>query len=106
MVDDLCFTQAVELVAGLRARERSPVELTQALLDRVERVNPKINAFVTLRREEALAEARHAEDALIHGDPDTLGALFGPSSDGQGPHLDRRRAHDVRPPGVQGPHPE
>ena len=76
-IDDLCFTPAVELVAMLRQGELSPVELTQALLDRIERVNPSVNAFVTLRAEEALAEARDAERDLTTRDHSELRPLHG-----------------------------
>jgi Asp-tRNA(Asn)/Glu-tRNA(Gln) amidotransferase A subunit family amidase len=76
-IDDLCFTPAVDLAAMLRSRELSPVELIQALLDRIERVNPVVNAFVTLRAEEALEEARAAERDFATRDVSELGALHG-----------------------------
>lgn len=76
-IDDICFTPAVELAAMMRRRELSPVELIQALLDRIERVNPVVNAFVTLRAEDALEEARAAERDFAKRPHAELGALHG-----------------------------
>ena len=64
---DLCFTPATELAALIRARKLSPVELTRAVLDRVERLNPLINAFCTLTADAAMAAAREAEQAVMNG---------------------------------------
>src|SRR5206468_6524060 len=50
--------QASDLV---RRREASPVELTQACLNRIDKYNPAINAFITITREQALATARQME---------------------------------------------
>ncbi|MBI3977403.1 MAG: amidase [Chloroflexi bacterium] len=62
---------ARETIAGLtaryRARQVSPVEVTQAVLDRIAAVNPLINAYVTVTAEQALVEARAAERALVAG---------------------------------------
>ena len=57
MRDDLCFTPAVELQAQLAAGDVSAVELVDAVLDRIEDVNPSVNAIVSLRADEARAEA-------------------------------------------------
>ena len=59
----------------IRSRELSPVELVQTQLARIDQLNPKLNAFVELRTELALAEARQAEMALQHGD--AVGPLHG-----------------------------
>ena len=64
---DLAFTPATELAALIRARKLSPVELTRAVLDRIERVNPVVNAFCTVTPDLALAAAREAEQALMKG---------------------------------------
>ncbi|MGD0570925.1 MAG: amidase [Candidatus Sulfotelmatobacter sp.] len=58
----------VELVPRLRGREVSPVELTRACLDRIEKLNPVLNAFITVMAESALAEARAAEGEIFRGD--------------------------------------
>lgn len=75
--DTLCFTAAVDLAAAIRRRELSPVELMSAFVQRIERLEPRINAFVTLRAEEAMEEARAAEAALMRTPADRLPALHG-----------------------------
>jgi amidase len=61
---DLCFVPAGELVRLYRARKTSPLEVMQAVLERIDLVNPAVNAYVTVARESALAEARRATRAL------------------------------------------
>ena len=51
----------------LRQKKLSPVELTTACLDRIERLNPVLNAFITVTAETALAEARAAEHEIYNG---------------------------------------
>ncbi len=63
--DDLCWLSATELAARIRKKEVSPVEVVRATLDRIDRLNPQLNAYVTLTRESALKEARSAERALM-----------------------------------------
>jgi aspartyl-tRNA(Asn)/glutamyl-tRNA(Gln) amidotransferase subunit A len=65
---DLAFTSATELAALIRARKLSPVELTRAVLDRIERLNPIVNAFCTVTPDLALAAAREAEQAALKGE--------------------------------------
>src|SRR5262249_51947002 len=55
-----------------RQRELSPVELTTALLRRIERLDPKLRAFVTVTADRALAEAKAAEAAIARGDGRSL----------------------------------
>jgi Asp-tRNA(Asn)/Glu-tRNA(Gln) amidotransferase A subunit family amidase len=52
----------------IRNRKLSPVELVQAHLDRIEKVNPKINAYVQLDEDRALTAARLAETAVMRKD--------------------------------------
>lgn len=66
---------AVELARAIRARDCSALELVQALLVRIERRNPALNAIVTLDAEGALEHARSADIALAQGR--TLGPLHG-----------------------------
>jgi amidase len=75
MTTDLCFATAAELAARLRAREVSATEVMRAHLAQIERVNPRVNAIVTLTAERALAEARAADAALAGGA--VPGPLFG-----------------------------
>src|ERR1700757_1491622 len=57
-----------ELAPRLRRKEVSPVELTRACLERIEKLNPALNAFITVSAESALAEARAAENEITRGD--------------------------------------
>jgi aspartyl-tRNA(Asn)/glutamyl-tRNA(Gln) amidotransferase subunit A len=61
------LTSITETGELLRKRELSPVKLTQACLERIERFNPTLNAFITVTSELALAQARAAEAEILHG---------------------------------------
>lgn len=71
----LCSLPATELAAAIRAKEVSPVEATDAVLERIEALNPAVNAFVTVTDELARETAREAEAAVLRGDE--LGLLHG-----------------------------
>jgi aspartyl-tRNA(Asn)/glutamyl-tRNA(Gln) amidotransferase subunit A len=71
--DDLCWMPAVEMAAAIRRRTVSPVEVMRAVLARVERLNPALNAFVTLTAAQAMQRARAAERAVMR-----RGARLGP----------------------------
>jgi aspartyl-tRNA(Asn)/glutamyl-tRNA(Gln) amidotransferase subunit A len=58
----------VELAPRLRRKGVSPVEITRACLDRIEKLNPALNAFITVTAESALAEARAAEMEISRGE--------------------------------------
>ncbi|HKN23796.1 MAG TPA: amidase [Candidatus Acidoferrum sp.] len=58
----------VELAPRLRRKEVSPLELTRACLDRIEKQNPTLNAFITVMAESALAEAKAAEIEISRGE--------------------------------------
>jgi aspartyl-tRNA(Asn)/glutamyl-tRNA(Gln) amidotransferase subunit A len=60
---DPCEFTASELLAAYAAGQLSPVEVTQAVLSRIERLNPSLNAFVLIAPDEALASARASERA-------------------------------------------
>jgi Asp-tRNA(Asn)/Glu-tRNA(Gln) amidotransferase A subunit family amidase len=77
MSEELCFTPAVELIARIRRREVSPVEIMDAVLARIDRYDPMLNAFITVCGEQARAEARAAEAVLLKAGPDALGPLAG-----------------------------
>ena len=62
---ELSGARMAKLIAS---KELSPVELVNAYVDRIDRINPKVNAFVTVCQEEALADARLAEEAVMRGD--------------------------------------
>ncbi|MBL8127113.1 MAG: amidase [Chloroflexia bacterium] len=67
MSDDVAFLSAENLVAAFRARRLSPVEVTEAILARIERVNPVVNAYTTVSADQAMAGARAAEAAYAAG---------------------------------------
>src|SRR5437867_1218152 len=72
---DLCFTSAVELAELIRGKALSPVEITRAVLERLERMNTRLGAYVMVHAERALGEAGAAERAVMAGEP--LGPLHG-----------------------------
>jgi Asp-tRNA(Asn)/Glu-tRNA(Gln) amidotransferase A subunit family amidase len=57
---DPCFLSIAEAAALIEAKRLSPVELTRAYLDRIERLNGRLNAYVRVLHDEALAAARAA----------------------------------------------
>jgi aspartyl-tRNA(Asn)/glutamyl-tRNA(Gln) amidotransferase subunit A len=57
-----------DLAHRLRRREVSPVEITVTCLERIEKLNPALNAFITVMAESALAEARAAEAEILRGE--------------------------------------
>ena len=70
----IIYSDATGLSELIRSRRVSPVEVVQAFLDRIEAVNPKLNAIVTLNKD-ALEEAKAAEAAVLSGR--RLGPLHG-----------------------------
>src|SRR5207244_1683003 len=58
-----------EAARQIAAKKLSPVELTQACLERIERLEPSLHAFITPTRERALGEARAAERAIMSAGP-------------------------------------
>lgn len=66
--NDLAQLSAVELAAAVRAKKISPVEATRAVLARIERLNPQLNAFCTVTADAALATAQQLEAAIMRGD--------------------------------------
>ena len=73
--DIIAFTPATELASLIREKQISPVEVMRATLNRIERLNPRINAFAHLAPEAAMEQARAAETALMRGTP--VGKLHG-----------------------------
>jgi len=72
---DLAFTPAWQLRELLDSRKVSPVELTEMYLRRIEEFNPKLNAFLTVTADEAMASAKTAEEKIARGQGE--GPLFG-----------------------------
>jgi aspartyl-tRNA(Asn)/glutamyl-tRNA(Gln) amidotransferase subunit A len=73
--DDLAYLSAVALATAIRNRRLSPVEVTRAVLARIDRHNPALNALVTVDAEESLRAAARAEAAVMKGEP--IGPLHG-----------------------------
>lgn len=72
---ELAFTPVYQLREIIKQKKLSPVELCDAIFRRVEEINPKLNAYLTLAQEEACKAARDAERAVSAGDD--LGPLHG-----------------------------
>jgi len=72
---DICFLSAVEMAQLIRAKKLSAREALAAHLKQIERVNPKVNAIVTLVPELAEEAAARADEMQAHGE--TLGPLHG-----------------------------
>lgn len=75
MSDDICFLSAVDMAAQIRAGRLSARDVMTAHLARIEAVNPRVNAIVTLHAEQAMAAALAADEAQARGD--ALGPLHG-----------------------------
>ncbi len=73
--EEICFLTATELARRVRERELSAVEVMEAHLARIDRINPRVNAIVTLLPERAMERARAADGALAHGE--RVGPLHG-----------------------------
>ena len=72
---DICFLTAIEMAALIRRKKLSAREVMDAHLKQIERVNPKVNAIVTLLADQARDNARKADEAQAHGVE--LGPLHG-----------------------------
>jgi amidase len=73
--DELCQLGAIELAGRMRSRQLSAREVMSAHLARIARVNPAVNAIVTLVAERAMADAARADERLAQGAP--VGVLHG-----------------------------
>jgi Asp-tRNA(Asn)/Glu-tRNA(Gln) amidotransferase A subunit family amidase len=72
---ELCYMPAMELGGAIRSKQVSPVEVVDAVLARIERLNPRLNAYCTVTAAAARAAAKEAEAAVMRGD--ALGMLHG-----------------------------
>jgi amidase len=73
--NDLCFLTASELVRRIITKELSACDVMAAHLTQIDRVNPQLNAIVTLLPDRAMDQAARADEMLAHGD--VLGPLHG-----------------------------
>jgi len=67
MTDELHFLSIAEAARLIKARKLSPVEYTDALLNRIETFEPQLNAFITLAADKAREQARNAEAEIAAG---------------------------------------
>ncbi len=72
MTDDLAMMTATELVTRYRRKTLSPVEVTAAVLARIDRCDPALNAFCVLDGDFAMAGARESEARWRRGEPQGL----------------------------------
>ena len=73
--EELCDLTAIELAARIRRKDVSARDVMSAHLARIERVNPKVNAIVTLVADRAMADAARADDLAKGGTPGPLHGL-------------------------------
>ena len=64
---EICWMSADDLATAIKTKKLSPVEIVKHLLERMADINPKINAYVTITEDSAIAEAKEAEDAVMQG---------------------------------------
>ena len=67
MDSEIVFLSATELGRRIYDKEISPVEATEAYLRRIERVEPKLNAYITITADHAMESARRAESEIASG---------------------------------------
>src|SRR5919198_3802101 len=72
---DIPWLSAAETAVAIKTKQVSPVEVVQAYLDRIERLDGPLHAYITVMRDAALAAARQAEQTVLRGND--LGLLFG-----------------------------
>ncbi|MEO6022142.1 MAG: amidase family protein, partial [Burkholderiales bacterium] len=73
--NDLCFLSATELARRIRVRDVSAQDVVSAHLTQIERLNPQVNAIVTLVAEQAMIKAKQADERQARGE--VIGALHG-----------------------------
>src|ERR1039458_4761874 len=66
-VQELTFLSAVSMAEQIRRKQLSPIELVEAHLQRIEQLNPKLNAFVDVDAAGARRQAQTAERAVMQG---------------------------------------
>lgn len=72
---DITLLPAADLLTLYQHREVSPVEVTEAVLQRIDELNPRISAFITVTHERAMADAKRAEAAYLSGDAPPLAGV-------------------------------
>ena len=67
MIDALHYLTIAEASRRIAAGDQSPVDLVRAFLDRIEALDPSLRSFILVRPDDAMAEARKAEDEIVAG---------------------------------------
>ena len=67
MSSELSYMPATELVRAIRSRQVSSAEVAEHFYQRIERLGPQLNAYLALCPEQAMADARAADDAVARG---------------------------------------
>ncbi|MCI0864870.1 MAG: hypothetical protein J4N69_11575, partial [Chloroflexi bacterium] len=65
---DIAFLSATELGSAIQSKEVSPVEAVEAYLERIERIDPQVNAYITVCADQARQEALQAEAEIRRGE--------------------------------------
>ena len=65
---EICYMPAVEMAEAIKTKRLSPVEIMDAVLQRIERLNPRVNAYCTLVSEDARKQAKEAETKVMKGE--------------------------------------
>ena len=65
---EICYMSAVDMAQAIRTKKLSPVEVINTVLSRIERLNPKINAYCTLLADNARKQAQEAEVKVMRGE--------------------------------------
>jgi aspartyl-tRNA(Asn)/glutamyl-tRNA(Gln) amidotransferase subunit A len=66
-MNDIAFLTASELAPLIKTRQLSPVELTEHILNRIEKYNQTIHAYITILNDRAMKQAKEAEEQIMHG---------------------------------------
>jgi Asp-tRNA(Asn)/Glu-tRNA(Gln) amidotransferase A subunit family amidase len=72
---EICYLPATQLSTAIRTKELSAIEVCETFLERIEQLNPQLNAYCTVTADVARTMAREAEAAVMRGD--NLGLLHG-----------------------------
>lgn len=75
MDDSVIYASGTELIERYKSRALSPVDVTRTILERIDRLNPTINAFVTVTHDLAMTQAAQAEAAYARGDAGPLAGV-------------------------------
>ncbi|MBU6430429.1 MAG: Asp-tRNA(Asn)/Glu-tRNA(Gln) amidotransferase GatCAB subunit A, partial [Cyanobacteria bacterium REEB65] len=62
------FLPVHELAPMIQRRELSPVEVTRTIVERIQRLEPRLNTFITFKPDEAMQQARRAEEEIVRGE--------------------------------------